>query len=106
MADGNDQVLLTIRDASRATGLSVKALRRRIERGTLPARLVDGRRRVPMSALLRAGLLVTQREQHASAAGVSPETVLALGRRVAALEERVRLLEAAAAPDGRTREPA
>ncbi|MDQ3850073.1 MAG: helix-turn-helix domain-containing protein, partial [Actinomycetota bacterium] len=59
MADG-DPVSLTIRDASRATGLSIKALRRRVERGTLPAQVVDGVRRVPVSALLGAGLLVTR----------------------------------------------
>lgn len=56
----NEGPTLTIREASRATGLSVKALRRRIERGTLRAIVVNERRRIPMSELLRAGLLRTE----------------------------------------------
>ena len=51
--------LLTIREASRATGLSLQALRRRVERGTLAAVLVDNRRRIALSELVRAGLLHT-----------------------------------------------
>lgn len=47
-----------VRGAAQATGLSPKAIRRRIERGTLPTVLVDGRRRIPVDALRRAGLLV------------------------------------------------
>jgi hypothetical protein len=47
-----------IAGAARATGLSVKAIRGRVERGSLPAVLVNGRRRIPVSALLEAGLLV------------------------------------------------
>jgi hypothetical protein len=52
--------LLTIREASRATGLSIKAMRGRVERGTLVAVTVGGRRRIPLSELLRAGLLLTE----------------------------------------------
>lgn len=49
---------IDIAGAARATGLSVKALRGRVERGSLPHALVDGRRRIPIRALLEAGLLV------------------------------------------------
>jgi hypothetical protein len=52
--------LLTIREASQATGLSIKALRGRVERGTLDAVSVSGRRRIPMRSLLAAGLLRTE----------------------------------------------
>jgi hypothetical protein len=51
---------IDIAGAARATGLSVKALRGRVERGSLPCELVDGRRRIPVSALLEAGLLVSE----------------------------------------------
>lgn len=49
---------IDIAGAARATGLSIKALRGRVERGSLPHELVDGRRRIPIRALLEAGLLV------------------------------------------------
>jgi hypothetical protein len=52
--------LLTIREASQATGLSIKALRGRVERGTLDAVNVSGRRRIPTRSLLAAGLLRTE----------------------------------------------
>jgi len=52
--------LLTIREASQATGLSIKALRGRVERGSLEAVTVGDRRRIPLSELLRAGLLHTE----------------------------------------------
>lgn len=54
-----DEPSLTIREAAQATGLSVKALRRRLERGSLASVLTDGRRRIPVAELLAAGLLVT-----------------------------------------------
>jgi DNA-binding transcriptional MerR regulator len=82
-----DGLTMTIREASRATGLSVKALRRRVERGTLSAELVGGVRRVRVAELVRAGLMVSGRGERAPA----PDT--ALLRRVAALEARVELLE-------------
>jgi hypothetical protein len=49
---------IDIATAARATGLSVKAIRGRVERGSLPAELIAGRRRIPIQALLEAGLLV------------------------------------------------
>src|SRR4051812_40872668 len=54
-----------IAGAARATGLSVKAIRGRVERGSLPCELVGGRRRIPIRALLEAGLLVTERRDAA-----------------------------------------
>ncbi len=50
--------LLTVADAAAATGLSQKALRRRVDRGTLRAvHDADGRRMLPRAELARAGLL-------------------------------------------------
>ena len=60
MANAPSGPSLTIREASRATGLSIKALRGRVERGSLRA-VTDGTvRRIPLSELLRAGLLKTE----------------------------------------------
>jgi excisionase family DNA binding protein len=67
---------LTVKQAARATGLSPKALRRRIERGSLGSTLVDGLRRIPMSDLLRAGLLVP----YESSGGVDERAVARAGR--------------------------
>jgi len=47
---------LTIRETAEATGLTVKAVRNRVDRGTLPAVVRDGRRRIPVTELERAGL--------------------------------------------------
>jgi len=49
---------LTIREAALATGLSQKAIRRRIERGTLRASLQGGRVRIPAQELFERNLLV------------------------------------------------
>ena len=48
---------LTIKETAEATGLTIKAVRSRIERGTLPAVVRDGLRRIPYSELVRAGLV-------------------------------------------------
>ena len=48
---------LTIKETAEATGLTIKAVRSRIERGTLPAVVRDGLRRIPYSELVRAGLI-------------------------------------------------
>ncbi len=92
--------LLSIRDAALATGLTPKALRRRIERGTLRSTMVDGRRRIAMEELLERGLLVplaadgrprrarpVQRPN--AAAGALAERLRTLERRVAALEDQL-----------------
>jgi excisionase family DNA binding protein len=47
----------TISEAAEATGLSRKAIARRIERGSLRSLVRNGRRRIPRSELVRAGLL-------------------------------------------------
>ncbi len=50
--------LLTVADAAAATGLSQKALRRRVDRGTLRAvHDEQGRRMLPRAELIRAELL-------------------------------------------------
>jgi len=50
------QRTLTIREASEATGLTVRALRSRCDRGSLRFVVRDGLRRIPYSELLRTGL--------------------------------------------------
>ena len=47
----------TITEAAEITGLSRKAIARRVERGSLRSVVRNGRRRVPRSELVRAGLL-------------------------------------------------
>ncbi|HEX2045034.1 MAG TPA: helix-turn-helix domain-containing protein [Gaiellaceae bacterium] len=47
----------TISEAAEVTGLSRKAIARRIERGSLRSLVRNGRRRIPRSELVRAGLL-------------------------------------------------
>lgn len=57
--DGGPPIAVTVGEASRMTGATVKAIRRRIERETLRSVLgADGKRRIPVSELRRAGLLV------------------------------------------------
>ena len=58
---------LTLREAAEATGLTTKALQRRIDRGTLRAVLTGGRRRVPLSELYRAGLIEPEEPRPAPA---------------------------------------
>jgi excisionase family DNA binding protein len=53
---------LTISEAAALTGLSKTALRRRVERGSLPAVVRDGVRRIPVSELERQGLLAPEGE--------------------------------------------
>jgi Helix-turn-helix domain len=47
----------TISEAAELTGLSRKALARRVERGSLRCVVRDGRRRIPVAELVRVGLL-------------------------------------------------
>jgi len=58
---------LTIAEAAEATGISKKGIRNRVDRQTLDHVLRDGLRRIPMSSLIRAGLLGVDGE---AAAGV------------------------------------
>jgi hypothetical protein len=48
---------VTIARAAELSGLTRKALQRRVERGELPATVESGRRRIPLAALYRAGLI-------------------------------------------------
>ncbi len=57
----------TIAEAAEATGLSRKAIARRLERGSLRSLVRNGRRLVPRSELVRAGLLPEE--------GAAPEPV-------------------------------
>ena len=47
----------TISEAAEITGVSRKAIARRVERGSLRSVVRNGRRRIPRSELVRAGLL-------------------------------------------------
>ncbi|HSE81640.1 MAG TPA: helix-turn-helix domain-containing protein [Gaiellaceae bacterium] len=53
----------TITEAADLTGLSRKAIARRVERGSLRSVVRNGRRRIPRSELVRAGLLGEDGEQ-------------------------------------------
>jgi excisionase family DNA binding protein len=52
----------TISEAAELTGLSRKAIARRVERGSLRSLVRDGRRRIPRSELERAGLIGSEGE--------------------------------------------
>ena len=85
--------LMSIRDAARASGLSPKALRRRIERGTLGSVLVGGRRRIPVDDLVRRGLVPGEAGPPLQEPAVDLHDPAALARRLRALEARVAALE-------------
>jgi hypothetical protein len=87
--------LMSIRDAARASGLSPKALRRRIERGTLRSVLVGGRRRIPVDDLVRRGLVPDASDSHAGEPTAAGGEQAVLVRRLRALESRVAALESA-----------
>jgi hypothetical protein len=59
-----------------ASGLTRKAIRSRVDRGSLRAVLRDGVRRIPRSDLVRAGLIVASGE---AGAGSSPAEAAPLG---------------------------
>ncbi len=63
----------TISEAAELTGLSRKAISRRIERGSLRSLVRNGRRRIPRSELVRAGLLP---ENADGAPELDPRTLL------------------------------
>jgi excisionase family DNA binding protein len=98
--DNGASTLMSIRDAAQATGLSPKALRRRIERGTLTSVMIGGRRRIPMEALARRGLLASGRNPLSVASLGDPAgaAIDAIADRLGRLEARVAALEAAVAP--------
>lgn len=53
----------TVSEAAEVTGLSRKAISRRIERGSLRSLVRNGRRRIPRSELVRAGLLTDETDE-------------------------------------------
>lgn len=52
----------TISEAAELTGLTKKAIARRVERGSIHSLVRNGRRRIPRSELLRAGILLSEVE--------------------------------------------
>jgi len=54
---GDEVRTYTISEAAELTGVSRKAIARRVERGSLRSVVRNGRRRIPRSELVRAGLL-------------------------------------------------
>jgi hypothetical protein len=69
----------TISEAAQLTGLSQKALARRIERGSLQCVVRDGRRRIPVAELVRVGLL--KDEENADYDEFDPRLLLPGGAR-------------------------
>ena len=69
----------TINEAAQLTGLSQKALARRIERGSLQCVVRDGRRRIPVAELVRVGLL--KDEENADHDEFDPRLLLPGGAR-------------------------
>jgi excisionase family DNA binding protein len=73
------QNAVDVAQASELTGLSKKAIRRRLERGTLNSIKVGGRRMIPVSELLQHGLLDTsgaaEAPPAAQSAAPAPRTV-------------------------------
>ncbi|HEY7705845.1 MAG TPA: hypothetical protein VH968_01595 [Gaiellaceae bacterium] len=67
----------TLAEAARLTGLSTRAIARRIERGSLPASKRNGRRIVTLRALVEAGLIdpATRERPAWSRQGVDPAEV-------------------------------
>lgn len=91
------QKTLTVPQAAAATGLSEKAIRRRIERDSLPSVLGhDRRRRVPVLALREAGLIAPP----GAPMGLVPRAGHPGGEAIPELLER---LERLAAENGRLR---
>src|SRR4051794_30084555 len=60
---------LTLTEAATTTGMSRKALARRVERGSIRSVLRDGIRRVPTSELVRVGLIAPEGNPVATPAG-------------------------------------
>ena len=61
----------TIAEAAELVGLSRKALARRIERGSIRSVVRNGRRLIPRSELVRAGLLPEEGEERGNDVGVT-----------------------------------
>jgi excisionase family DNA binding protein len=65
---------LTVEEAAKLTGLTKTALKRRIDRGTLPAVVRGGRRRIPVSELYRRGLATPSPPADDSSGAATPST--------------------------------
>lgn len=65
---------LTLQEAAAACGTTARALQRRIDRGTLRSVLVNDRRRVPVSELVRVGLLAAADTGHGTAGAGSGQS--------------------------------
>ena len=75
----------TLREAAQLTGITVAALRRRADRGTIQTVQRDGRRRVPRSELERAGLRVGPPPESAELVAQLAQTIRDQERELAAL---------------------
>ena len=93
--------LMSIRDAARASGLSPKALRRRIERGTLGSVLVGARRRIPVDDLVRRGLVPDGTDPTRASTTGAVDGSAGMVSRLEDLESRVAALESALYTSGR-----
>jgi len=67
----------TLAEAAHLTGLTTRAIARRVERGSLPARKHNGRRMVTLRALVEAGLIdpATKERPAWSREGLDPAEV-------------------------------
>lgn len=99
---------LTIDEAAEATGLTQKALRRRIERGQLRSLLRDGRRHIPVAELHRVELIDPEgkpmrgSEWHEAPRGTTPGKPASAELQLDAVRLLARL-EELAAENGRLR---
>jgi hypothetical protein len=89
MTDNRPPLTLNVAECARATGLTPKAIRRRIERGTLESALVAGQRRIPLNALIAAGLLVEGVDRGHRGAPQGTQQPGALVQRLIAHRERL-----------------
>jgi len=94
--DASQPRTYTISEAAEATGLTAKALRSRVDRGSIPAvQGRDGKRRIPHSELLRAGLIALQDSPAEAGAPQQPRAGHPVGLDVTALIDRLIAAESA-----------
>ncbi len=94
--DASQPRTYTISEAAEATGLTAKALRSRVDRGSIPAvQGRDGKRRIPHSELFRAGLLPLQDDPAEAGAPHQPRAGHPAGLDVSALIDRLIAAESA-----------
>jgi excisionase family DNA binding protein len=86
---------LTIAQAAKRTGISPKAIARRIERGTLQAVVTDGKRRLPITELEKLPRGTTETAEGTGNHGAAPPDITPLIQRLehlAAENMQLRLL--------------